>query len=235
MPTANCRALPEQHVTSPRVRPHHTYLHAVKPRQTQSCAPQPHSNAKAAAPQAATRKSALTHPTYRQNVSTFILLYAAGGAIPLAVSLPFAVKYRYWRSVLWLPTWFAYAFLRRLATLEAVISLPTRPLPALAAHPTRDADPRGALDLDEARRRGCVTATRPTGLKHSGNQLFRSGGKMEDPLTGYSTGSGQGETSTNAADDLWPKDAARQEPGRRTTVGRPRRPTSPSHSPRFEK
>jgi hypothetical protein len=33
---------------------------------------------------------------------------------------------------LWLPTWFAYAFLRRLATLEAVISLPTRPFPALA-------------------------------------------------------------------------------------------------------
>jgi cellulose synthase/poly-beta-1,6-N-acetylglucosamine synthase-like glycosyltransferase len=109
----------------------------------------------------------LTHPTYRQNVSAFILLYAAGGAIPLAVSLPFAVKYRYWRSVLWLPTWFAYAFLRRLATLEAVISLPTRPFPALAVHPIRDADPSGALDLGEQRRRGCVTATRPTGPKQA--------------------------------------------------------------------
>jgi hypothetical protein len=32
----------------------------------------------------------------------------------------------------WLPTWFIYAFLRRLATLEAVISLPTRPFPAMA-------------------------------------------------------------------------------------------------------
>jgi cellulose synthase/poly-beta-1,6-N-acetylglucosamine synthase-like glycosyltransferase len=75
----------------------------------------------------------LTHPSYRQNVSTLLLLYAVGGAIPLAVSLPLAVKYRYWRSILWLPTWFAYAFLRRLATLEAVISLPTRPFPAVAA------------------------------------------------------------------------------------------------------
>jgi cellulose synthase/poly-beta-1,6-N-acetylglucosamine synthase-like glycosyltransferase len=84
----------------------------------------------------------LTHSTYRQNVSTFIVLYAAGGAIQLAVSLPLAVKYRYWRSVLWLPTWFAYAFLRRLATLEAVISLPTRPFPSLATQAVRDAAPQ---------------------------------------------------------------------------------------------
>jgi len=74
----------------------------------------------------------LTHPSYRQNVITFGLLYAAGGGVPLAVSLPLAIKHRYWRSIVWLPTWFAYAFLRRLATLEAVISLPTRPFPALA-------------------------------------------------------------------------------------------------------
>jgi hypothetical protein len=72
----------------------------------------------------------ITHPSYRQNVATLALLYVVGGAIPLAVSLPFAVKYRYWRSILWMPTWFAYAFLRRLATLEAVISLPVRPFPA---------------------------------------------------------------------------------------------------------
>ncbi len=52
------------------------------------------------------------------------------------------MKYRYWRSILWMPTWFAYAFLRRLATLEAVISLPARPFPALAViRPTRDAVP----------------------------------------------------------------------------------------------
>ena len=71
----------------------------------------------------------LTHPSYRHNIVTFALLYAAVGAIPLVISLPLAVKYRYWRSLPWLPTWFVYAFLRRLATLEAVISLPTRPFP----------------------------------------------------------------------------------------------------------
>ncbi|MDX6334773.1 MAG: hypothetical protein QOG05_2113, partial [Streptosporangiaceae bacterium] len=37
-----------------------------------------------------------------------------------------------WRSILWSPTWFIFAFLRRLATLEAAISLPVRPFPARA-------------------------------------------------------------------------------------------------------
>ena len=73
---------------------------------------------------------ALTSPTYRENVVTFAVLYILGGGIPVAISLPYAVKYRYWRSILWAPTWFAYAFLRRVALLEAAISLPTRPFPA---------------------------------------------------------------------------------------------------------
>jgi cellulose synthase/poly-beta-1,6-N-acetylglucosamine synthase-like glycosyltransferase len=75
----------------------------------------------------------LTHPSYRQNFATFVLLYILGGAVPLAVSLPLAVRHGHWRSIFWMPTWFAYAFLRRLATLEAVISMPTRPVPVLDA------------------------------------------------------------------------------------------------------
>ena len=76
---------------------------------------------------------ALAHPSYRQNLATMALLYIVAGAIPLVISLPLAVRYRYWRSMLWMPTWFAFAFLRRLATLEAAISLPARPFPAPAA------------------------------------------------------------------------------------------------------
>jgi len=83
----------------------------------------------------------LTHPSYRQNVATFVLLYIVGGAVPLAVSLPLAVKHGHWRAILWMPTWFAYAFLRRLATLEAVISMPTRPWPVLGT--VRDAVTEG--------------------------------------------------------------------------------------------
>ncbi len=106
----------------------------------------------------------LTHPSYRQNVATFLLLYAVGGAIPLAISLPLAIKRRCWRSILWMPTWFAYAFLRRLATLEAVISLPTRPFSRKARRPSLrpDADSSGHPRRHEehAPRRGFVLAER---------------------------------------------------------------------------
>jgi cellulose synthase/poly-beta-1,6-N-acetylglucosamine synthase-like glycosyltransferase len=85
----------------------------------------------------------LTHPSYRQNVVSYFLLYLAAGAVPLIISLPLAIKYRYWRSLLWMPTYFIYAYLRRLATLEAVISLPTRPFPyrAMASQRLRTAAP----------------------------------------------------------------------------------------------
>ena len=82
---------------------------------------------------------AVTHPSYRQNVATFALLYAAAGAVPVAISLPLAIWHRNWRSLPWIPTWFAYAFLRRLATLEAAISLPVRPLPLGYARAARRA------------------------------------------------------------------------------------------------
>jgi cellulose synthase/poly-beta-1,6-N-acetylglucosamine synthase-like glycosyltransferase len=75
---------------------------------------------------------ALTHPGYRQNVATFALVYVAGGAVPVLISIPFAIRRRLWRSLPWIPAWVAYAFLRRLATLEAAITLPVRPFPVLA-------------------------------------------------------------------------------------------------------
>jgi cellulose synthase/poly-beta-1,6-N-acetylglucosamine synthase-like glycosyltransferase len=70
----------------------------------------------------------LTHPTYRRTIVTVAVLYLLAGALAAVVALPLAVRYRQWRSILWMPTWFVYAFLRRLAMLEAVVSLPTRPL-----------------------------------------------------------------------------------------------------------
>jgi len=84
----------------------------------------------------------LTHPGYRHSVAILALLYVLGGTLPLAISLPLAIKYGYWRSILWAPTWFAYAFLRRLATLEAIISLPTRPFPAVTPSRSPGASPR---------------------------------------------------------------------------------------------
>ena len=88
---------------------------------------------------------ALLEPSYRQNIVTLVVLYLAAGAIPVIVSVPFAIRYRRWRSLAWIPTWFAYAFLRRLATLEAVITLPVRPVrvpvPATMADRLRTALP----------------------------------------------------------------------------------------------
>jgi glycosyltransferase involved in cell wall biosynthesis len=78
---------------------------------------------------------ALTHPSYRQNLATFAGVYITMDAVPALISVPFAVRHRQWRSLCWLPTHFAYAYLRRLATLEAAITLPVRPFPAPARVP----------------------------------------------------------------------------------------------------
>jgi len=102
---------------------------------------------------------ALTSPAYRANLLSFVLLYAAGGGVVLVISLPYAIKYGCWRSILWAPTWFAYAFLRRIGTLEAAISLPARPFPSRSPGPGRRpaADrPRVAM----AERSGAVRLTR---------------------------------------------------------------------------
>ena len=80
---------------------------------------------------------AATQPSVRGNILTFLLLYAAGGGVVLAISLPYAARYGRWRSIAWSPTWFVFAFLRRIGTLEAAISLPVRPFPARAVPVTR--------------------------------------------------------------------------------------------------
>ncbi len=93
----------------------------------------------------------LTHPTYRQNIATFVALFVAGGAVPLAVGVLFAARHGRWRSLVWLPAWFAYGFLRRLGTLEAVISLPTRPFPAPSLRLSRRPVPGGSAELADPR------------------------------------------------------------------------------------
>jgi cellulose synthase/poly-beta-1,6-N-acetylglucosamine synthase-like glycosyltransferase len=78
---------------------------------------------------------ALFNPGYRSGVGVLAVLYVCGGSLPLVVCLPLAVRHREWRAIAWMPTWFAFAFLRRLGTLEAAISLPTRPLPVRVSVP----------------------------------------------------------------------------------------------------
>ncbi len=77
---------------------------------------------------------ALVQPSYRHTVVTVIFLGLLASAPAAVLALPLAVKYRQWRSIMWMPTWFAFAFLRRLALLEAMLSLPTRPLLSRRGH-----------------------------------------------------------------------------------------------------
>jgi hypothetical protein len=72
--------------------------------------------------------------------------------------VPFAVRQRQWRSLLWVPTWFAYAFLRRLGTLEAAITLPVRPLP-VAARARSLLRARAGLSARARRKRAGASAT----------------------------------------------------------------------------
>jgi cellulose synthase/poly-beta-1,6-N-acetylglucosamine synthase-like glycosyltransferase len=101
---------------------------------------------------------ALTHPSYRQNLATFAGVYITMDAVPALISVPFAIRYRRWRSLCWLPTHFAYAYLRRLATLEAAITLPVRPFPAPARVPGHAAQPGRAGRARQPRAGDVLTA-----------------------------------------------------------------------------
>lgn len=70
---------------------------------------------------------AVFRPDYRRGILAIVELYLLLGAVYLAVAVALIVRHRCWRLLVWLPTWYAFAFLRRLATLEALVSLPTRP------------------------------------------------------------------------------------------------------------
>jgi cellulose synthase/poly-beta-1,6-N-acetylglucosamine synthase-like glycosyltransferase len=72
----------------------------------------------------------LLRPSDRRSVLTVLALYLLAGFLYMAVSVGLAVSYRQWRLLAWIPTWYAFAFLRRVAMLEALISLPVRPLRA---------------------------------------------------------------------------------------------------------
>ncbi|MGH3068904.1 MAG: hypothetical protein ACRDMI_10010, partial [Streptosporangiaceae bacterium] len=114
----------------------------------------------------------LTNPSYRDHILRFLLLYAAGGGVVLAIGLPYAARSRrYWRSILWAPTWFAFAFLRRIGTLEAAISLPGRPFPAHASTGARPVAPGTAADEPTAGQPASVlfeAAPRDPGGAHGG-------------------------------------------------------------------
>jgi cellulose synthase/poly-beta-1,6-N-acetylglucosamine synthase-like glycosyltransferase len=71
---------------------------------------------------------ALLRPSYRHTVLTVASLYLVAAGLYLAVSVGLLIRHRRWSLLPWLPAWYAFALLRRIAMLEALITLPCRPL-----------------------------------------------------------------------------------------------------------
>jgi cellulose synthase/poly-beta-1,6-N-acetylglucosamine synthase-like glycosyltransferase len=67
-------------------------------------------------------------PSYRRTIVTIAGLYVFAALLYFAVSVAVIARYRQWRLLVWLPTWYAFALLRRVAMLEALLTLPMRPV-----------------------------------------------------------------------------------------------------------
>jgi len=69
---------------------------------------------------------AALQPTARRTVLTFFGLYLAAAGAYLLLTTLLVMQHRQWRLIAWIPTWYAFTLLRRIAMLEALLSLPTR-------------------------------------------------------------------------------------------------------------
>ncbi|HEV7207121.1 MAG TPA: glycosyltransferase family 2 protein [Mycobacteriales bacterium] len=149
---------------------------------------------------------AALQPAYRRGVLTIVQLYLLLGAAYLTVAVALIVRHRCWRLLPWLPTWYAFAFLRRLAMLEALISLPTRPLLRRAALDQHVGDP--VPGRHAARRRwsvamlvallvvGCSGSRQTPSASRSGAAQGVSGsGTASSPSSPSSPGSPSGSGS----------------------------------------
>ncbi len=67
-------------------------------------------------------------PGFRRSMEGVGIVYAAAGGAYLLVTVALVLGYRRPGLLLWLPSWFVFTFLRRLAMLEALLSLPCRPV-----------------------------------------------------------------------------------------------------------
>jgi cellulose synthase/poly-beta-1,6-N-acetylglucosamine synthase-like glycosyltransferase len=100
--------------------------------------------------------TALLEPDSRRTVVTIAALYVLAAGLYLAVSVVLCAYYRQWRLLPWILTWYPFALLRRVAMLEALLSLPVRPLPRLR-RPAQAVVPDIGAGPDEPERLGVMT------------------------------------------------------------------------------
>lgn len=68
----------------------------------------------------------LLAPSFHDGVGPFFVLYLAAGFPMLAVSAYLAIRHGFASKLVWLPVMYPFTIVRRIFTLEAMLSLPTR-------------------------------------------------------------------------------------------------------------
>jgi cellulose synthase/poly-beta-1,6-N-acetylglucosamine synthase-like glycosyltransferase len=71
---------------------------------------------------------ALGNTVTRSSAVYLVMIPLVLASFWLGVLVAAAARYNYWGVVAWFPTYLAFSFLRRIALMEAFLSLPTRPL-----------------------------------------------------------------------------------------------------------
>ncbi|MGH9130548.1 MAG: glycosyltransferase [Acidimicrobiales bacterium] len=69
---------------------------------------------------------ALLTPNLRNGVGSIVALYAASAAPILSMTVYLAIQHGFARQLAWLPVMYPFTFVRRVFTLEAILTLPTR-------------------------------------------------------------------------------------------------------------
>lgn len=75
---------------------------------------------------------ALLDPTVLRNVWFIAMFFLLSASPMLLVAMVVIVRERWWSGLPWIVFWYAFAFLRRVFVVEAILSLPTRPVPVPA-------------------------------------------------------------------------------------------------------
>jgi hypothetical protein len=70
---------------------------------------------------------ALGNTVTRSSAVYLVMIPLVLASFWLGVLVAAAARYNYWGVVAWFPTYLAFSFLRRIALMEAFLSLPTRP------------------------------------------------------------------------------------------------------------